>query len=582
MMRSSVSSLVLAVLALASILMLTYAASTPVFFSAENQSKTLYHRDLQYETATDPADAGMVLGLMDGLLQDTAEITIRIKAHDLDGAEEDLRAALEHAEHLQNVVVDLDLEGSDADTFARENEQCLRDLYEIVNDSGRFDEVRSIEIREHGLDANRTRSIVYEGEALNRTITEGVSSVTSRQDRIAAIGEAYGLNTTEYRQSLGALEALPAAVAAGQQSLAAAAGTLPGATISIGVVPGRVTYNDTLAIAGTVSNTSGEGNASVEIILDSRPAGTALADSSGAYRYLLPVREIASGTHFVYAGVGPALSGVAQFAVLPEDTSVTLAVTPSSGIETAGASCTGRILTADGEPVADAPVSFIIDGRTGTETVTGADGWYRHAINLTSGTHTITAVFSGEGFPLNGSSSQPVTINLIPGFGSPAALLAVAFAGITSIVGGNWYIRRSRNSVPHPEKSLQTTWRHQTSAMPETESRQDTGMPADEDLQAVADALLSAADPREGVALLYHALLERLGPVTQAPALRTATPREVLKNYHAREFAPDLAAFVELHERVCYAGRVPDAGERQRLGELFIMILACAAGGGDE
>ncbi len=578
-MRTSVSHLILAVLALASILMLTYAANTPVLFSAENRSGTLYHRDLQHETTIEQTNSSTVLPLMDELLQDTATITIKINARDLEGAKKQIRAALTHAEHLENVVVDLEMEGSDADEFVRENKKDLKELYEIVNESGRFEEVQSVEIRQKDRTSNRTRSIVYEGEALNRTIHEKANSTRSREDRIAAIGDRYGLNTTAYRQSMSLLQNITGTIAAQQQNFAAAAGPLAPSVASLELVPDRGTYNDTITIAGTVSDLSEGRNASVEIVLDSHSIGTASIDPSGSYRYLLPIEKIASGTHFVYVRAGSSLSDIEQFDVFPQDTAITLEAAPASGIGTTAASCTGSLLTAGGHPVAHAPVNFTIDGRTGAESVTEADGSYVCLINLTPGTHTITAAFSGEDFPLNESSSQPITINLIPGFGSSTNLMAVAIVGIASILGGNWYLRRSRNAVPPPEKPLSIT-----ESPPEAEVLEQENEPrmADEDLRLLGSTLISTDDPREGVALLYRALFERLATMTRVPLTRAKTPRELLENYRNQPFASTLADFVELHERICYAGRIPDSRERQRLVELFIGILTPIPGDDDE
>ncbi len=577
-MRSSISHLILAGLALISLLVLTYAVNTPILFSLENRTGTLNHRDLQHETTITQANSSSVLSLMDELLQNTATITIRISARDLESAKEQIREALADTEHLEHVVIDLDLEGSDINEFAQENRKTLQELYEIVNESGRFEELRSVEVHQTDPSSNQTRSIVYEGEALNQTIHERVNTTRSREDRIAAIGEAYGLNTTAYRRSTSSLQNFTASITEEQENLVTSESPLAPSTISIGIAPARGTYNETLAVAGTVSGRPGGGNATLEVILDSRSAGTAEVDPSGNYRYLLPIRRIASGTHFVYVVTGSALSDIEQFEVFPLDTSLTLTVTPSAGIGTTGASCSGALFTADRRPVADATVSLTIDGRAGTETVTNADGSYLYHANLTPGTHTITAAFSDEGLPLNRSRSMPTTINIVPGPGPLMSLLAVAIVGITSIISGNWYLRRSRNTVPLPKKPLQIA-----EAYPEsTEPAESKPGVADMDLHALAAALLSTGEPREGVALLYHALLDWLEVTPRIHLIRTMTPRELLDYYRNRQFASCLADFVELHERICYAGQTPDSGERERFIGLFVGILAPTPGDANE
>ena len=156
--------------------------------------------------------------------------------------------------------------------------------------------------------------------------------------------------------------------------------------------------------------------------------------------------------------------------------------------------CTGNLTTAEGLPVAGAPVSLRVDGETLVDTETGEDGTYEQVIALPAGEHTLRAEFHGGGFPLNASESETATI-VVRGEGLP---LIPFVAALAAAAGTAWYLRRRETPeaapIPQPSQAIV----HQPP--PKVE---------------IADLA-----PREAATVLFGALRDRLG------IKKTKTPRD--------------------------------------------------------
>ncbi|PKL61200.1 MAG: hypothetical protein CVV31_12545, partial [Methanomicrobiales archaeon HGW-Methanomicrobiales-2] len=264
----------------------------------------------------------------------------------------------------------------------------------------------------------------------------------------------------------------------------------------------------------------------IEVYVDSRIAGNATLSDDRTYAYPYRVGRVLAGPHLAYATAGAVYSEVATFAILTENTTITLAL---AGVNRTAVVCTGN-LTADGRPVTGAPVLLRVDDATLISTQTDGNGTYAQDVVLPAGEHTLRAEFHAAGYPLNASESHEETA-VIPDEG----LAALPFvAALAAAAGTGWYLRRRAR----PEESP-------VAAAP----------PEPEITETPAAVTIAGLPLREAATVLFRTLRAWLG------LPETKTPRDCAR------IAPDHAGFFERYERIRYAGETPTEEELRAMEE---------------
>ncbi|MCK9308257.1 MAG: hypothetical protein M0P17_12105, partial [Methanoculleus sp.] len=455
----------------------------------------------------------------------TGTLALTIKLKDYESAESDLARYSELSRQFDRLVVTLDVSGTDIGEFQQNNRMNQEALTTLLNDTRRFDDLKRLEIEVQG-DEGQSMAIAYEGEALRQKMRQGFSAYAERETATTRIAEHYGANTTPYQASVD--DFAEVADAADDRT----GGSTPKSPLGIAVTPGEGRYGDTLTIAGTY--TGGMPGTPIEVYVDSRPAGTAALGDDRTYAYPYRVGRVLAGPHLAYATAGAVYSTVGTFAVLTENTTITLAL---AELNQTAVACTGN-LTADGRPVTGAPVLLRVDGTTLISTETDGNGTYAQDVVLPAGEHTLRAEFHAAGYPLNASESREETIT-VRGEG----LAALPFvAALAAAAGTGWYLRRRTRPEESPAAAA---------APPEP------GIVA-----APAAVTIAGLSLREAATVLFRALRARLG------LPETRTPRDCAR------IAPAHAGFFGRYERIRYAGETPTEEELRAMEE--------EARGGDE
>ncbi len=525
-MNPRASHVILAAAAVLVLVLLGAEAASPVLYTAANTS-TAAHADPATIQKRSPGNAAGLVPMMDELLGETGTLALTIKLRDYESAERDLVRYSELSRRFDRLVVTLDVSGTDIGEFQQNNRQNRESLTTLLNDTRRFEDLKRLEIEVQ--DGEQRMAIAYEGEALRQKMREGFATYAERETATTRIADRYDLNTTPYRESV---EHFAEVADAADDWRERTGGSAVKSPLGIAVTPAGGRYGDTLLIAGRYAG--GTPGNPIEVYVDSRNAATAALGDDGTYACPYRIGRILPGSHLAYATAGAVYSEVATFEVLPDNTTITLAL---AEVNATAVACTGN-LTAEGRPVTGAPILIRVDDGTLAAAETDQEGAYITEIILTPGEHTLRAEFHGAGYPLNASESEAATVQ-IQGEGlSPlpfiAALAAAAATGL--------YLRRRRPEESPPAAA-------EPPAEPEV-ARAPSGVETGD------------LPPREAATVLFRVLRARLG----LPG--TKTPRDCAR------LAPAHAGFFERYERIRYAGETPTEEE--------LRAMEAEARGGEE
>ncbi|WP_342685941.1 MULTISPECIES: carboxypeptidase-like regulatory domain-containing protein [unclassified Methanoculleus] len=529
-MNRQASRIVLAAAVVLVLFLLAGEATSPVLYAAENIS-TAAHTDPVTVQKRSPGDAAAVVPLMDELLGETGTLALTIRLKDYESAEQDLARYSELSRQFDRMVVTLDVSGTDIGEFQQNNQKNLETLSTLLNDTRRFDDLQRLEIEVRG-DDEQHATVVYEGEALRQKMREGFAAYAGREAATTWVAGRYDLNATPYQKSV--MDFAEVADAADDWREEIGGESTLRSPLDIAVAPGEGRYGDTLSIAGTY--TGGIPGTPVEVYIDSRIAGTVALDDDGAYRYPYRVDRVLAGPHLVYVTAGAVYSPVATFTVLSGDTATTLSL---AEVNRTAVACTGNLTTAEGRPVAGAPVLVRLGDGTLIAAQTDENGTYVQETVLPAGEHTLRAEFHAAGYPLNASESREEMF-VVRGEGLSPLPFAAAVA---AALGTGWYLRRRYRAT---EETLPV--------------EQPESVAVDETVEAPPPRVeIAGLPPRDAATVLFRALRTRLD------LSDTKTPRDCIR------LAPDHAGFFERYERVRYAGEVPTeeelrAMEREALG----------------
>ncbi|WP_292520571.1 hypothetical protein [Methanoculleus sp.] len=521
------SRFILTVAAIAALLLLASEVTSPALYTALNTS-TAAHVDPGTVPGHPGSDVSTLISMMDALLEHTGSLTFMIKHNDYKSAERDLAHYSDLSRQFDQLVVTLDVSGTDIGEFQQSNQENFASLATLLHDVRRFEDLQRLEIEVRD-DDEQHAAIVYESETLRQKMQEGFATYVSHEAEVTEIGEKYRLNLTPYQESI--RNFVEIANATEERWNETRKNTK--SPLLIGVIPGKGRYGDTLSITGSyVNSTPGT---PVEVYVNSRIAGNATLDELGNYTCSYLIGKIPAGQHLVHATSGPIYSGVARFLVQPQNTTITLAVRE---LNRPTIICTGNLMAENGRPVAGAPVILRIDGTTLIGVETDRNGNYRREVTLSAGEHAIRAEFHAVNYPLNTSESPTATAIIRGQELSPLPFVAAVGAAL----GTGWYLRRRL-----PVKNLVATGPMKIDSTPVIETTPEV------DQTIPSHVEIAALPPRVAATVLFHTLRARLG------LPETKTPRD------CAWLVPAHAGFFERYERIRYAGEIPSEEELQAM-----------------
>jgi hypothetical protein len=547
-------------------------ALQPLLYTAKTASTSSYHEDLAVTGNLTRTDGALVLPEWATSLNLTGPLVLDIKLSDFESANRTLQQYLQSGQSLSGLVVKLDMSDTDIAAFQRDNQANIQALQQLLNQTGEFDQLKSLQVqyREKG-DTAMLKSVQLQGEELRKKVRENYQGYASREERVVNVSQKYGQNTSAYEQSVLDFAAIVAALEAVQDERATSvpvairaiqdrqSGGLPAITFQ--VVPDHGVYADLLSMTGTVRGPAGT---EVTIFSDGKPLAGVVTNSDGRFNFPYRVGEIEAGKHTAYAAAGVALSDEQPFTITKLNTTLDLA---AHLVEVNGswrAVCTGNLTAGGDRPVVDAPVQVLLDGKRAAQVTTDENGTYRAMVqNLTGGSHVLKTRFDPAGFPLNGSESAPVTIEVPDLLGLLALILYVLGIGGAAI-GAVLYLRR-RRKVGAPLRDREEQPPEPVVELPPA--------PTVEEATGAAALLAEGVDGREAITRLYRRLVRELDARNPGCHLRSKTPREIADRFAAAPCGVRLTDLVGIHERIRYAGREPTEEDIRRVHEDFIHVI---------
>lgn len=552
------------------------SAFSPVLYTLENDAYSPFHQNPDILKRVSHEQSETARSLMSDILDDTGTIVLNIRSKDFDAAERDLQEYIEKVRRLDRLVINLDMSESELEEFRRNSHRNRESLESLLNDTRRFDELRSLEIRYRDEDRpDLVYSVRYEGEALQSRIAENYRGYSERQDSVVDSGRAFELDTAAYEGSVRTFEEIVREIEAEQEARKRAAGPDPAPyRLTMAIAPDSGVYGDRLLISGRLSG-GPAGGQTVEVFIDGGEWTAVQIDERGVYAASFRIGRIRAGTHIVHAASSGTYSDIGTFSILPLDTDLALrAEEGETGIRISGR------LAADGIPVASAPISVTADGRTLFSARTNSTGEFSREEELEPGAYRIRADFYDDAFPLNPSESETLYIEVPPAASGRSALVYALFL-IAAATGGIWYAWGRRRMPPPDAAPARRELEVPPEPVPDDAiSGSGAAAPAPgEEPFARFLRLAEAGDAGEAAYSLYRHLILMLAERYRHDRPLVLTPREAAAAFADTPAAGPLERFVERYEGVRYGGAaLADAGRRALAAEYRSVIRAI---GGD-
>lgn len=515
-------SILAALLVLLCVGLLAVQAQDPLLWTAENTENPA-EADLSAAEKIDAKSAESLLPLMEEILGQGSTVVLSVQVKDWESAQKDLKEYSEMTRSMDSLVVKLDLTGTDIDEFRKKSRENLQSLTTLVNGTARLEEIR-VEYRDEK-DPGKLYSLVYEGEALKKELQGAASTYERAAAKTVAIGKKYEAETAAHTESVRDFRAI-----VGEETKGGGI-ALPPPALSLAIEPTEAKFGDLITLKGAAP-----AGKTVEAFVDSRPAGR--AQSTGAYTIEHRIERGRAGPHLAYVQAGDAVSGLVEFTVLTSPAELTLAANESR---------VWGALTANGRGVAGAKIALLVDGAEATRLTTGEGGRYEENISLADGRHTLQALFSGEGFPLDAAESPEVVVEK---GGLPTT--AVALLLILLMGGVILYRRRQRGDE----------------APPTLAERLVTPPPPNEEEEEVPVTIANLTLEEAAVAL-WQGLADAAERQYGVKNARSRTPREIAAALAETPAHDPAEAFAMLYEAIRYAGLPCGENEVAHLEALY-------------
>lgn len=525
--------LLAALLVLACIGLLAVQAENPLLWTAENLTDS-GGADLSAAEKMDTTQADSVLPLMQEILGQGNTVVLSVQVKNWESAQRDLKKYSEMTRSMNNLVLKLDLTGTDIDEFQKQSKENLQSLTTLVNGSARLEEVQ-IEYRDEK-DPGKLYSLTYEGEALKKELQGVATSYKSASDVTVPIGKKYGADTSAQEESVESFE-----TTVGKETETASSGSvvsLPPPALTLVIEPAEARFGDLVTLRGTAP--AGE---TVEAFVDSRKAGSAQS-RAGNFAVGYRIEKGRAGTHLAYVRAGDAVSDLVEFTVIASAANLTL---------TANRSAVSGTFTANGRGVEGAAVALLIDGTETATLTTGEGGAYGGGVNLTEGRHTLQAVFSGDGYPLEEAKSPEVVVE-VEGFPAGPVALFILLGG----AGGCLYIRHRGKEKKEVRPTLA--------------GRLETPLPEKEEQDA--PITIAGLSPEGAAVVLWQGMADAAERQYGVKNARARTPREIVAALVGTPAHDPTGAFAMLYEAIRYAGLPCGEEEVGRLKELYDAVVS--------
>jgi hypothetical protein len=442
-----------------------------------------YHTNPAYLSRISDEGTVNVIGLSSSLLDQASAVVFDIETGDYEEAERDLERYRIGIKRLDAAVGRYGLAETDYRSYRMQHQVQYNALIDLLNTTREFDAIEATprENTDSWAEQTRVRAAAFR-------IHIAVARYLSGRPTIIEFGRMHHIDITPYEDGLRAAESLEGRI---NTRIASFPATGSGATpaLALAIEPEKAFYHDQITFTGTYYPTV-PGDDRIGIFIDSDEVAQVQGDrASGTFSHGLEVNALRPGRHVVYVKNGDDYSDIRTIRIDGINTTLTLDASPVIEGRTIYAECRG-VLLANGEPVAEAPVTLFMNDRSPTITYTDAFGSYFYRFEVTRGVYEFRARFTSDELPLMPSDSVANTIDVK---WYPRTLQILIYtAGLVIAVGGAlWYIGGLSQNKPVDLMSVAGTFRPDR-------RRADRGERKDASAQRPSATRWFRRPPREG------------------------------------------------------------------------------------
>jgi hypothetical protein len=579
-MKPAIRYAILACLIVGILLELALTLSSPLLYTIQMGSfPSPFHDNaeaLKLESLNSTTD-------IDPLLQDfidtTGPISLNIRIHDIDEARRDMELFQKNHGSLKNLIVKLDMNESEIQELEKNTALQKEILDSLLNTSINLDSLQELEIQYHEQNNQDMLSTVrLRGNELRKKVRGLDVKYRNATEQIAAVSTKLGLDPTKNLESENDVDQIVKEIQEPKSATLIPVDTIliPGEDrVSLFIHPDTGRYRDIIEYMGISLTLNGnttlrsEGQP-ITLYIDDQVAAAFKTDSFGYYNVKIPIERIEAGPHFVYARSQTSRSVNRTLTVIPVDSTTNLTVTRPDSNSTVN--CTGFVMA--NRPVRSASVQIRWDETHVLVTKTNGNGSFMQEIRLPPGRHTIIAAFSGDGYPINASESEPrvVDIALIGGLEPPdntQLLPLIPIIGITLLFLGAaaFYLQRmTKRRKPRPATPGHTDTDEDmelrlTGSIPEAPGMDPEnpaaglGKPDDQSLIAYYTRLLKEQGLNAASRKMYELLAARIARDLSIKRHRTLTAREMSRTCRGKPYCGPFSSFISAYERIRYGGQ---------------------------
>ncbi|MDD1657690.1 MAG: carboxypeptidase-like regulatory domain-containing protein [Methanomicrobiales archaeon] len=578
--------------------------ASPELYVPQNHSSSQYHVNPQYSEITSWQSSRDLMEIMSALMDDTGSVVVKIREKDFETAEREYRRLVGQGHNFENIVVDLELSETEMGEFNRYNQRNQELIRRLLDDSKRFEELKSLEVRYRDeKNPSALYSVTYEGEGLKTQIQEVTRQYDQQAPAFTLLGQQFSLNTTGYLQSVSEVESLAQEAGATQETRKAEADTLKRTSpvtampasvdsVTLEVQPDQATFGDTLRLTAWLTGRF-PGEQTVDVYLDSQRWASGRSDATGRFQYDLLVDRVRAERHVLYAAHEGVYSPLVNVTIVPTDAALSLEVRQ---LAERNVSVSGT-LTAAGLPVPGAEVNIYLDNIRVMNTLTGGDGVYRAFLPLQAGMYTFRTASSDSTFPLRAAESPPLTLTVSGRAGAQSVITTIMIYATFLILfsmGAVVYYRHQRGGggpfefrnpfaflkLPRRKEIPARTPPEPAAAAPPPSEEASPPPPTAEEAATTPDRsrefvlaqyrqLIIGGDHPNAVQGLYLFLRDQLARKYRIRDHRSFTPRELWRLTNNKTCFGDFTKFIHLYETVRYGGAALSPEESESLVRWF-------------
>ena len=318
---------------IALIILSQYVGNTILFSPKPENERTISHSDFLILTPISDSQKHAVEPLINEFFGSSATVVLSIKAKDFNKAEKSLQDLETASNSFENIVVNLDLNGTDIETFRNENKKSIEDLKSLYQDSSEFENLKKLSLNvDNSSDPQTVYSVSYQGKAIRDRVKNSYERFKQGYQDLSEVSSNLNISNTEFNNTNNEFSAIVNDIDESYQEEESRANDLLFSSkeklsldsLTLSISPNEGNYGDMLVFSGSMHGKGEVGNRSVDLIVDSRYLQNVTTDDHGNYYFDYVVDLINPGSHLAFSEYQSLASNISFFSIKKLDTEIIL------------------------------------------------------------------------------------------------------------------------------------------------------------------------------------------------------------------------------------------------------------------